>query len=105
MYRVDANSRWRIHCSGPDFTRIIIYAVSKFHGVIRIPGAVYEGYARAGRPVGLPESVVTSGKFQNGVYRKGTGKLFSGFLRCVECITRFRPSGPAAQGARVDYNL
>ena len=30
-------------------------------------GAVYEEYARAGKPVGLPESVVTSGKFQNGV--------------------------------------
>ena len=32
-YRVDTNSRWRIHCSGPDFTRNI-YAVSKFHGVM-----------------------------------------------------------------------
>ena len=32
-----------------------------------IPGAVYEGYARAGRPVGLPESAITSGEFQNGV--------------------------------------
>ena len=51
--------------SGPDFTRII-YAVSKFHGVIvwYVPGAVYEGYARAEKPVGLPDSVVTSGEFQ-----------------------------------------
>ena len=32
-------------------------------------GAVYEGYAHAGRPVGLPESAVTSGEFQNGVQK------------------------------------
>ena len=29
--------------------------------------AVYEEYAHAGRPVGLPGSAVTSGKFQNGI--------------------------------------
>ena len=29
-----------------------------------MPGAVYEVYAHAERPVGLPESAVTSGKFQ-----------------------------------------
>ena len=34
-----------------------------------VPGAVYEGYERTGRPVGLPESAVTSGKFQNGVWK------------------------------------
>ena len=34
-----------------------------------VPGAVYEGYARAGKPVGLPESAVTSGEFQNGVQK------------------------------------
>ena len=32
-YRVDTNSRWQIYCSGPDFTWII-YAISKFHGMI-----------------------------------------------------------------------
>ena len=48
-----------------------------------MPGAEYRGYARAGRPVGSPESVVTSSEVQNGVY-KGTGWCFARFLCCVE---------------------
>ena len=48
-----------------------------------IPGAVYRGYVRAGRPVGLLESAVTSSEVQNGVY-KGIGRCFARFLRCVK---------------------
>ena len=47
-----------------------------------IPGAVYRGYARAGRLVGLPESAVTSSEVQNSVY-KGSGGCFARFLCCV----------------------
>ena len=49
-----------------------------------IPGAMYRGYGRAGRPVDLPESAVTSSEVQNGVYDKGTGRCLARFLRCVE---------------------
>ena len=48
-----------------------------------MPGAVYRGYARAGRPVGSPESAVTSSEVQNDFY-KGTGRCFARFLRCVK---------------------
>ena len=71
MYKVDANSRWRIHCSGPDFTWII-YDISKFHGVMHTWSCV-RGYARAGRPVGSLESAVISGEAQNGVYKAMVG--------------------------------
>ena len=51
--------------------------------VCYIPGAVYRGYAFAERPVGLPESAVTSSEVQIGVY-KSTGRCFARFLCCVE---------------------
>ena len=66
---------------------------------------MYEGYACAGRPVGLPESAVTSGEFQNGV-QKGTGKLLSGFLRCVEVSHNLDDLLDVLyRGVRVDCNL
>ena len=75
------NSKWQIHCSGPDFTWII-YAISKFHGMMH-PRSCVQGYAHAVRPVGSPESAVTSSEVQNGIYN-GTGRCFTRFLRCVE---------------------
>ena len=81
MYRVEVNLSWRIHCSGPNFTRII-YAVSKFHSVISTWSCVRgvcmcrEAYrlARVSCHVGwVPKW-----------HLKSIGKLFSGFLCCVE---------------------
>ena len=49
------------------------------------------GYVHAGRPVGLPESAVTY-----------TGKLFSGFLRCVEVSHNLDHLHMLYRGVRVD---
>ena len=81
-YRVDTNSRWWI-CTAVDPTSPRLSMPYRSFTAWCIPGAVYGGYARAGRPVGLPESAVTSSEVQNGVY-KGTGRCFARFLRCVE---------------------
>ena len=80
-YRVEANSRWQIPCSGPDFTRII-YAVLKFHSVIRTWSCVRGGCAcrEAWRLARISFHVRRVPKW----HLKGTGKLFSEFLCCVE---------------------
>ena len=44
------------------------------------PGAVYKGYVRAGRHVGSPESAVTSGEVQNGIYKAMVGVSPGSFI-------------------------
>ena len=62
----------------------IIYAISKFHGVMHTWSCVQEVCACARRPVvGSPESAVMSSEVQNGVY-KASGGCFARFLRCVK---------------------
>ena len=69
MYKVDTDSRWRINCSGPNFTEIIS-AVLKSRVEMHTWSNMYaRWYARAGRPVDLPQSAVTLGEVQNGVYK------------------------------------
>ena len=65
-----------MHCSGPDFTRII-YAVSKFHSMVHAWSCVhvYRRHAHAERPVGLPNSAVT---------------LNRALMNCSVCTTRLK---------------
>ena len=73
--------KWRIHCSGPDFTRII-HVVSKFHGVVCTWSCV-RGVCACREACRLARISCHIGRVPK--WRlKGTGKLFSGFLRCVE---------------------
>ena len=56
------------------FVRCVLYSVMHTWSCV-------QRYARAGRPVGSPESAVTSSKVQNGVYK---GRCFARFLCCVK---------------------
>ena len=96
MYRVDAILKWWIHCSGPDFTRII-YAVSKFHGVIRTCSCV--------RRVCMCREACRLARISCHVRRvpkwclKGTGKFsIQRIPSLCWSVTRFRPSTHAVQG-------
>ena len=98
----DTNPRWRIHCSGPDFTRII-YAVWKFHGVMRtwscVPGVC--ACRKACRLARISCHVGRVPKWR----LKGTGKLLSGFLCCVEVSHNLDLLDVLYRGVRVDCNL
>ena len=102
-YRVDVILRWRIHCSEPDFTWII-YAVSKFHGVIRTWSCVrgvclcMEACSRLAR-ISCHIRWVPKG------HLKGTGKLFTRFLRCFEVSHDLDCLDVLCRGVRVDCNV
>ena len=81
-YRVDMIQNGRYTAVDPTSPRLS----TPYWSVSRRDAYMYmylELYSCAGRPVGLPESAITLGKVQNGVY-KGSGRCFTGFLRCVE---------------------
>ena len=73
--------KWWIHCSGPNFTWII-YAVSKFHSVIHTWSCV-QGVCSCKEACRLARISCHVRRVPKWCL-KGTGKLFSGFLHCVE---------------------
>ena len=79
-YRVDMIQNGGYTAVDPTSPRLS----TPYQSVSRRDAYIYlELYSCAGRPVGLPESAITLGKVQNGVY-KGSGRCFTGFLHCVE---------------------
>ena len=82
MYRVDANSRWQIHCSGPDFTWII-YTVSKFHGMMHTRSCV-QGICACREACRLARISCHVEQGPKWSLYKGSGRCFTRFLRCVE---------------------
>ena len=82
MNRIDAISRWRIHCSGPDFTGII-FAISKFHDLISTLSCVAVCACReACRFTRISCDVGHISKW----HLKGSGRWCTGFLCCVKVL-------------------
>ena len=100
--RVDAILRWRIHCSGPDFTRII-YAVMKFHGLIRTWSCVW-GVCACRETCRLARISCHVGWVPKW-HLKGTSKLFTGFLRCVRVSHDLDCLDVPYRGIHVDCNI